>query len=66
MLIHLLKIRGTGCMITEKGRNYLMYQADEKRYETMNTTAVVPVDLCCRSYLWGYGIISETPVFMRI
>ena len=22
-------------MITEKGRNYLMYQADEKRYETM-------------------------------
>ena len=35
MLIHLLKISGTGCMITEKGRNYLMYQADEKRYETM-------------------------------
>ena len=35
MLIHLLKISGTGCMITEKGRNYFMYQADEKRYETM-------------------------------
>ena len=22
-------------MITEKGRNYFMYQADEKRYEAM-------------------------------
>ncbi len=43
-----------------------MYQAEEKRYETMKYHRCGASGLMLPSYLWVYGIISGTPVFMRI
>ena len=43
-----------------------MYQADEKRYETMKYHRCGASGLMLPELSLVYGIISETPVFMRI